>query len=82
MQLRQRTNNLARDTYGILEKIVLHTPEGSWNVQLHLAAAALARTLELDQWQYHLKQAEGNLGGQLLRKVKDIAEHIRIINPP
>ena len=48
IQLRELTNDLTRDTYGIIERLLLHTPEGSWNVELHLAAAALARTIQLD----------------------------------
>lgn len=82
IQLREKSNNLARDTYGIIQKLLLHSHEGSWNVELHLAAAALAHAIQLDQWHYHLMQAEGMVRGKHLQKVKDIAEHIRKINPP
>ncbi len=82
IQLRENSNNLARDTYDITEKLLLYSPEGSWNVELHLAAAALARAIQLDQWHYHLMQAEGMIHGRHFQKVKDIAEHIRKINPP
>ena len=82
IQLQENSNNLARDTYDITEKLLLHSPEGSWNVELHLAAAALARATQLDQWHYHLMQAEGMIHGKHFQKVKDIAEHIRKISPP
>lgn len=82
IQLREKSNNLARDTYDIIEKLLLLSPEGSWKVELHLAAAALARAIQLDQWHYHLRRAENMIRGNQLQKVKDIAEHIRIINPP
>jgi hypothetical protein len=82
LQLREKSNNLARNTYDIIEKVLLHSPKGSWNVELHLAAAALARAIDLDQWNYHLMEAEGEIRGKHLPMVKEIAEHIRIINPP
>jgi hypothetical protein len=82
IQLREQSNSLAHDTYEIIERLLLHAPEGSWNVELHLAAAALARTNQLDQWHHHLMQAEGMVGGQHLPKVTGIAEHIRRIDPP
>ena len=77
IQLQENSNNLARDTYDITEKLLLHSPEGSWNVELHLAAAALARAVELDQWHYHIMQAEGMVSDEHLRKVKEITAHIR-----
>jgi hypothetical protein len=82
IELRGKSSNLARDTYDIIDKLLLHSPEGSWNVELHLAAAALARAIDLDQWNYHLMEAEGEIRGKHLPMVKEIAEHIRIINPP
>jgi hypothetical protein len=46
-------------------------------VDLHLAAAALARAVQLDQWHDHLIKAEGLVADKDLRKVKDISEHIQ-----
>jgi hypothetical protein len=46
-------------------------------VELHLAAAALARVIQLDQWNYHLMQAEGMIPSKNLRTVEDIAKKIR-----
>ena len=77
IQLRETTNNLARDIYSIIDKLLLHAPVGSWNVELHLAAAALARVVQLDQWHDHLIKAEGLVADEDLRKVKDISEHIQ-----
>jgi hypothetical protein len=77
IQLRENTNNLARDTYTIIDKLLLHSPVGSWNVELHLAAAALARVVQLNQWHDHLIKAENLVIDQNLRKVKDISEHIQ-----
>ena len=77
IQLRENSENLARDTYDIIKKILSHSPEGSWNVELHLAAAALARVNQQNQWQGHLMQAEGMIRGDNLGKVRDIAEYVR-----
>ncbi len=77
IQLRENTNNLARDTYDLIEKLLLHSPDGSWHVELHLAAASLARVIQLDQWHDHLIKAEGMIVDQNRSKVKDIAEHIQ-----
>ena len=77
IQLRENTNNLARDTYNIIEKLLLHSPDGSWNVELHLAGAALARVIQQDQWHYHLMQAEGMIPSKNFRTVEDIAKKIR-----
>jgi hypothetical protein len=82
IQLRETSKNLAQDTYGIIEKLLFHSPQGSWNVELQLAAAALARAIQLEQWHDHLMQAEAMVSGEQLRKVKDVAEYIRRINPP
>jgi hypothetical protein len=79
IQLQTKSNNLARDTYDLLAKILALSPEGSWNVERQLAAAALARALNLNQWQSHLLQAEGIVHGSQLQKVKDIAVQIRNI---
>jgi hypothetical protein len=82
IRLRKQSNNLVRDTYEIIERLLMHAPEGSWNVELHLAAAALARAIQLDQWHHHLKKAEDLVGEQQLRKVTGIAGHIRDSNRP
>ena len=82
IQLRETSKNLARDTYDIIEKLLASSPPGSWQVELHLAAAALARAVQLQQWQGHLRQAEGMVRGANLLKVKNIAGQIHRINPP
>jgi 4-amino-4-deoxy-L-arabinose transferase-like glycosyltransferase len=82
IQLRAKTYNLARDTYDIIEKLLLHSPEGSWNAELHLAAAALGRAIQVDQWRNHLMQAERMVHDKQLQEVNEISEYIRLINPP
>jgi hypothetical protein len=77
IQLQKNSNNLAHDTYELIEKLLSRTPEGSWNVELHLAAAALACTNQLDKCHHHLTQAENMVGEKHRAKVKRITEHIR-----
>ena len=77
IELREKSNKLAHDIYDIIEKLLVHSPKGSWNVELHLAAAALARAIDLNQWNYHLMEAEDMIPGKHLQKVKKIAKHIR-----
>jgi hypothetical protein len=77
IQLRKKSNNLARDTYDIIEILLSQSPKGSWNVGHHLAAAALARAIQLDQWHYHLRQAENMTHPKHLPRVKNIAKFIR-----
>jgi hypothetical protein len=77
IQLREKSNNLARDTYSVIERLLLHLPEGSWKVELHLAAAALARDINLNQSQNHLLEAESMTQGKMLQKVRETATLIR-----
>jgi len=82
IQLRDKSGNLSRDTYAIIEKLLSNLPEGSWNVELHLAAAALARAVHSDQWHYHVMRADALTSGKPLQTVKNISEHIRLISSP
>jgi len=77
IQLKEKSNNLALDTYVIMKRLILHAPQGSWKVELHLAAAALARALKLDQWHFHLEQAEKITHPKHLPRVKNISKYIR-----
>ena len=45
VQLRKNTDNLARDAYSVIERLLLHIPNGSWTIELQLAAASLAGTM-------------------------------------
>ena len=74
--LKKNSNNLARDTYAIVMSLLENVPQGTWKVDLHLAAAALARALQLDQWHYHLRQAEKAVQARHLPRIKKIAELI------
>ena len=58
IQLKEPSGNLARDSYTIIERLLLEIPEGSWLVELHLAAASLAHATQLDGWEDHLNHAE------------------------
>jgi hypothetical protein len=75
--LQEKSNNLARDAFEIIEKLLPHSPESSWQVELHLAAAVLACAIQLDKCNNHLTQAEGMVRGQHRQKIKDMVEHIR-----
>ena len=76
IQLKERSNNLAYDTYTIIKRILVHYPRGSWTVELHLAAAALARVINNDDWQYHLAQAEDIVPADQLHRLKEAEAHI------
>ena len=72
IQLKEKSNNLAHDTYNIIKRLLVHYPRGSWTVELHLAAAALARAINIDDWQYHLSQAEDIVPADQLQKLKKV----------
>jgi hypothetical protein len=77
IRLKENTGNLALDAYGIIKRLLLHLPKGSWKVELHLAAAALARAVNIDKWKHHLKQGEAMTNGHQLQKFKEMAAFIR-----
>jgi len=72
IQSKEKSNNLAHDTYAIIKRLLVHYPRGSWTVELHLAAAALARAINIDDWQYHLAQAEDIVPADQLQKLKKV----------
>jgi hypothetical protein len=72
IQLKEKSNNLAHDTYAIIKRILAHYPRGSWTVELHLAAATLSRVINNDNWQYHLAQAEDIVPDDQLQKQKKV----------
>ena len=72
IQLKEKSNNLALDTYAIVKRLLVHYPRGSWTVELHLAAAALARAINKDDWQYHLAKAEDIAPADQLQKLKKV----------
>jgi 4-amino-4-deoxy-L-arabinose transferase-like glycosyltransferase len=79
-QLKEPSGNLARDSYTIIERLLLEIPKGSWLVELHLAAASLARAIQLDGWEDHLKQAEKLTSTRHLLQVTKMADRIRMMN--
>lgn len=78
-QLKEMSGNLARDSYTIIERLLLEVPDGSWLVELHLAAASLARAIQLDGWEDHLKHAEELTNKKNLPQVTKMAKHIRAL---
>ncbi len=77
IRLKEKCNNLALETYRIIERLLMHLPDGSWKVELHLAAAALARAVNLDRGQYHQMQAEDLTHRNQLQRVKDTIAFIQ-----
>ena len=77
IRLKETSGNLARDSYSIIERLLLEIPYGSWLVELHLAAASLARAIQLDGWEDHLDNAEELTNEKNLPQVTKIARHIR-----
>jgi len=77
IRLKETSGNLARDSYTIIERLLLKIPEGSWLVELHLAAASLARAIQLDGWEDHLKHAEELSGAKSLPQLTKTANRIR-----
>jgi hypothetical protein len=57
IRLKHPTGNLARDSYAIIARLISNLPAGSWLVELHLAAAGLARASHLRNWEDHLAAA-------------------------
>jgi uncharacterized membrane protein len=77
VRLKETSGNLARDSYTIIERLLLGIPDGSWSIELHLAAASLARAIQLDGWEDHLKHAEKLTNEKNLPQVTRMASRIR-----
>lgn len=77
IQLKNNTNNLEQDTYTIITRLLLHLPPDSSLVELHLAAARLARDLGFSGWQKHLARAESLTTAKNLATVKKIEGYLR-----
>ena len=77
VRLKETSGNLARDSYTIIERLLLGIPDGSWSIELHLAAASLARAIQLDGWEDHLKHAEKLTNEKNLPRVTKMASRIR-----
>ncbi len=77
IQLKNNTNNLELDTYTIITRLLLHLPPDSSLVELHLAAARLARDLGLPDWQKHLARAESLATAKHIVTVKKIEGYLR-----
>jgi uncharacterized membrane protein len=72
IQLKEKSNNLAHDSYTIIKRLLVHYPLESWTVELHLAAAALAQAINIDDWKYHLSQAKDIVPANQIQKLKKV----------
>jgi hypothetical protein len=72
IQLKEKSNNLAHDSYTIIKRLLVHYPRESWTVELHLAAAALAQAINIDDWKYHLSQAKDIVPANQIQKLKKV----------
>ncbi len=77
IQLKNNTNNLEQDIYTIITRLLLHLPPDSSQVELHLAAARLARDLGFPDWQKQLVLAESLTPAKNLATVKKIEGYLR-----
>ncbi len=77
IRLKNPTGSLFPDTYSILKRLLLHLPEDSANIEIHLATGAIAKVLGKNDWEYHLDKAI-NLGDKKHRpEITSTAERIR-----
>jgi mannosyltransferase len=77
IRLKHPTGNLVRDSYTLIERLILNLPAGSWLVELHLAVAGLARVLHLKNWEDHLAAAVKLTDEKKLSRVAKSARWIR-----
>jgi hypothetical protein len=78
--LKERTNHFAQDTYTIMRRLLLHFPQDSSVIDLHLASASLAHVLGYQNWENHLLEAEELATGENRAKVQGIGEHIKTLS--
>ena len=77
IRLKHPSGNLARDSYAIIASLISNLPAGSWLVELHLAAAGLARVLLLKNWEDHLAAAIELTDEKKMSRVAKTARRIR-----
>ena len=79
IRLKKRTHNLARDAFTLINRVLLYLPHDSSVIEPHLAAAALARVLDLTVWQHHLLLAKKLDEGRNSEEIRRIGEYIRAL---
>jgi len=81
VRLTHPTNHLLADTYRLIECLLPNLPRDSSIVEIHLAAAAMARALGLKEWSTHLREAEALAQAENLQRVRDVGKKIEGIPP-
>ncbi len=76
VKLKDKGDTFAGDAYKGIGKLLLHLPQDSSLVEMHLAAAGLARISGLSHWQGHFRQAEMLAGDQYRSRLIEIKNHI------
>ncbi|MGA1867793.1 MAG: glycosyltransferase family 39 protein [bacterium] len=76
IRLKESTSSLGKDTYRLIRRLLVHLPKDSSLVELHLAAAGLAKSLGLSTWQEHLLSAIALAPEENIAEVKAISAHI------
>ncbi len=77
IRLKKNSNTFIRDAYEVINRLLLHLPQNSSIVEMHLAAAGLASICGLNHWQNHLNKAERLAGEQYRSKVTGMGDRIR-----
>lgn len=76
VKLKDNGDTFAGDAFKIISRLCLHLPEDSSLVEMHLAAAGLARIYGLNHWQSHIDRAEMLAGVQYQSRLADIRSAI------
>ena len=82
IRIRNTSGNVAKDTLRIIESLIATLPSDSSTIELHLAAASLARVLGLQRFEDHLAKAQFLAPGHVLPDVRAIGGAIRAAPKP
>ena len=77
VRLKKRNGDFNQDTYAVINRLLMHFPDNATTVELHLAAAGLARMLGFPDWKNHIIKAEKSAGFKYLDKIEAIREYIK-----
>lgn len=70
--LKERTHHTAMDTYSLLSRIIPKLPSDSSAIEIHLARAALARALGLQDWEKDILFAEALASEKQRSKLSEV----------
>ena len=76
LKVKEASGNLAQDTFTIVKSLCSHLPSDARLVELHLAAAGLARVLGNEDWKDDLRRAETLAGEKYRGKIRKIGHVI------